>query len=55
MATLLYKKISRENQMMGMKAVSYRSYFQNFDLLTGPREAEKELHMIIKNGSICNR
>ena len=40
------KKISRENQMMGKKAGSYRSYFQNFDLLTGPSEAEKELHII---------
>jgi len=41
------KKISREDQMMGKKAKSYRSYFQNFDLLTGPRESEKELHIII--------
>lgn len=42
------KKISREEQLKGRKAESYRSYFQNFDLLTGPREAEKELHVIIK-------
>jgi hypothetical protein len=41
------KKISRESQMMGIRAETYRSYFQNFDLLTGPREAEKELHIII--------
>jgi hypothetical protein len=42
------KKISREEQLKGRKAESYSSYFQNFDLLTGPREAEKELHVIIK-------
>jgi hypothetical protein len=50
------KKISREDQMRGKKAESYRSYFQNFDLLTGPREAEKELHIIIKtNYSSINK
>jgi hypothetical protein len=42
------KKISREEQLKGKKAESYRSYFQNFDLLTGPREAEKELQMTVQ-------
>jgi len=53
---IAFKKISREDQLKGKKAESYRSYFQNFDLLTGPREAEKELHMIIKtNYSSINK
>ena len=38
---LAVKKISRENQMTGMKAGSYRSYFQNFDLLTAPPKQKK--------------
>lgn len=37
------QKMSRESRMSGLKPESYRSYFQNFDLLTGPRKSENEL------------
>ncbi|MCP4311829.1 MAG: hypothetical protein GY790_11235, partial [Bacteroidetes bacterium] len=40
------KKMSRESRMAGEKPESYRSYFQNFDLLTGPRESEISLSLI---------
>lgn len=40
------KKMSRESRMAGGKPESYRSYFQNFDLLTGPRESENSLSLI---------
>ncbi|RLD78311.1 MAG: hypothetical protein DRJ15_11790 [Bacteroidetes bacterium] len=40
------KKMSRESRMAGGKPESYRSYFQNFDLLTGPRKSEISLSLI---------
>ena len=42
------KKMSRESRMAGGKPESYRSYFQNFDLLTGPRKSENSLSLINK-------
>ena len=40
------KKMSRESRMAGRIPESYRSYFQNFDLLTGPRKSENSLSLI---------
>ena len=40
------KKMSRETRMEGGRPESYRSYFQNFDLLTGPRASENTLSLI---------
>jgi hypothetical protein len=39
------KRLSREPRMRGAKPEKYRSYFQNFDLVTGPRKAETELYL----------
>ncbi len=45
------KKMSREIRMAGGKPETYRSYFQNFDLLTGPRESENSLSLIKRTAS----
>ncbi len=37
------QKMCRESRMSGLKPESYRSYFQNFDLLTGSRKSENTL------------
>ncbi len=42
------KKMNRKSRMSGLKPESYRSYFQNFDLLTGPRKSENTLLLIKK-------
>jgi hypothetical protein len=40
------KRLSREPKMRGAKEQTYRSYFQNFDLLTGLRKKDCELQLI---------
>ena len=45
MGNMTLEKISRERRMKGEKPETYRSYFQNFDMLTGSRKPEFELYL----------
>lgn len=40
------KRLSREYRLKGIEPQSYRSYFQNFDLITETRKDVSELHLI---------